>query len=147
MELSELRGALLGISAYRNLLEHPVLQRFSALLDALDAGRGEEALGNYARFFFALKEAGFLGLGDWLWDALRFTDSPYPLLVERGGRDAALENAARRDVETFTLLASTDCGQRGPGSAGWGHAEPPGSGVPGRRGAAAPVERRGGVRL
>ncbi len=108
MELSELRGALLGISAYRNLLEHPVLQRFSALLDALDAGRGEEALGDYARFFFALKEAGFLGLGDWLWDALRFTDSPYPLLVERGGRDAALENAARRDVETLIEAASVD---------------------------------------
>ena len=45
---------------------------------------------------------GFQGLGDWLWDALRYTETPYAHLAERGGTDPALENAARRDVETFS---------------------------------------------
>lgn len=43
--------------------------------------------------------------GDWLWDQLRYTESPYALLAERGGADPALENAARRDVGTLVLLA------------------------------------------
>lgn len=108
MDLAKLRASLLGISAYRNLLERPVLQRFSALLDALVQGRGEDALAAYSHFFYVLKAEGCLGLGDWLWDALRFTDSPYPLLLERGGQDAALENVARRDVEVFLAAAALD---------------------------------------
>ncbi len=108
MELPALRAAFLGISAYRDLLERPALQQFSALLDALAEGRGEEALTAYARLFHALKAQGCLGLGDWLWDALRFTDTPYPLLLERGGQDAALENAARRDVEVLLAAAHLD---------------------------------------
>lgn len=45
----------------------------------------------------------------WLHDQLRYQESPYARLVERGGEDPALEEAARRDVETFTLLSELDC--------------------------------------
>lgn len=105
-----LRRALLGVSAYRNILELPLMGDVTALLDAVAAGRGEEAVDRYARVFYALRQGGFMGLGDWLLEELRYQEGPYPLLAERGGRDEALEAAARRDVATFTALAELDCG-------------------------------------
>lgn len=108
MKLQKVRASLLGISAYRHLLDRPVPARFRALLDALDAGQGEAALAAYSDFFYQLKAEGYMGLGDWLWDAMRFVDSPYGLLVERGGQDAALENVARRDTEAFQAAAELD---------------------------------------
>ncbi len=108
MSIQKVRAGLLGISAYRHLLSLPVPARFLRLLDALAAGEGEAALAAYTDFFFQLKAEGHMGLGDWLWEALRFLDSPYGLLVERGGRDAALENVARRDVEVFQAAAALD---------------------------------------
>ncbi len=108
MSLQKVRAALLGVSAYKNLLVLPLPQRFVHLLDALAARQGEEALAAYTDFFYQLKTEGYMGLGDWLWDAMRFTDFPYGLLVERGGQDAALENVARRDVEAFQAAAQLD---------------------------------------
>ncbi len=105
-----LRRALLGVSAYRNILELSLMGDVAALLDAVADGRGEEAVDRYARVFYALRQGGFLGLGDWLLEELRYQEGPYPLLAERGGRDEALESAARRDVATFTALAELDCG-------------------------------------
>ena len=109
MELIALRAALQGVSAYRGLNDRPVMRHAAALLKALFSGLGEQALDTYTALFLALRQEGFLGLGDWLWDQLRYTESPYALLAERGGADPALENAARRDVGTFVLLAETDC--------------------------------------
>ena len=79
MELTALRAALRGLSAYRELKELPVMAHMVHLLDHLAGGQGED------------------------------TESPYALLAERGGADPALENAARRDVGTLVLLAQTDC--------------------------------------
>ena len=109
MELKNLRAALHGLSAYRELLQQPVLAQAVKLLDALSAGQGEVALDAYTDLFYALRERGFNGMGDWLWDELRYTESPYARLAEREGTDPALENAARRNVETLPLLAGTDC--------------------------------------
>ncbi len=109
MKLSALRIALKGICAYREIRGTALLERFSALLDAVSAGRGEDAVDDYIEVFYQLRRAGCAGLGDWLDEHLRYDESPYPLLAERGGSDPALENAARRDVETFTLLAELDC--------------------------------------
>ena len=109
MNLTTLRAALMGVSAYCELKERPVLAQVRRLLDDLAGGRGEQALEDYGRVFHTLRQEGFQGLGDWLWDALRYTESPYALLAERGGSDPALENGARRDVETFVLRAETDC--------------------------------------
>ena len=109
MELNALRAALRGLSPYRNLTAQPVLLQMGRLLDALAQGRGEEALDAYTAVFYHLREEGFSGLGDWLWDRLRYTETPYALLAQRGGSDPALENGARRDVDTFVLLAETDC--------------------------------------
>lgn len=109
MELTALRASLRGLSAYFKLKQQPVLCHMTALLDALDAHQGEQALESYAAVFDALRAEGFLGLGEWLWDQLRYTETPYALLAERGASDPALENGARRDVDTFVLLSTMDC--------------------------------------
>ena len=109
MELNVLRAALRGVAAYRKLTGTAVLYHVQTLLDALYRGEGEKALESYAALFHVLRSDGFEGLGDWLWDRLCYTESPYSRLVDRGRSDPALENAARRDIETLALLARTDC--------------------------------------
>jgi len=109
MELNALRAALRGLSAYREIKGRPVMAQTVRLLDALAQGRGEDALDAYTGLFYLLRQEGFSGLGAWLWDYLRYTESPYALLAELGGSDPALESAARRDVDTLVLLAGTDC--------------------------------------
>lgn len=109
MELNALRMSLRGISAFRDLLAQPVLRHALRLLDALAAEQGEQALEAYTDLFYTLRQLGCHGIGDWLWDELRFTEHPYALLAEKGGSDPALENAARRNTETLVTLACTDC--------------------------------------
>ncbi len=109
MNFSSLRAALQGVSAFRMLKEQSVFLHASALIDAIAAQQGEQALEAYCSLFYALRQEGFQGMGPWLWDHLRYEESPYALLAEQGGADPALENAARRDVETFVILAVTDC--------------------------------------
>ena len=109
MELNALRAALRGISAYRELTSTTVMFNASTLLDALSNREGEDALTAYTALFYTLRQVGCEGLGDWLWDQLRYTESPYSRLIDRDGSDPALENAARRDIDTLVLLAETDC--------------------------------------
>jgi predicted AAA+ superfamily ATPase len=109
MSINTIRIALKGISAYQNICRKPLMEQVSALLDAIAAGRGEDAAQRYAQVFYQLRQEDCAGLGDWLEERLRYEEAPYPLLVERGGSDPALESAARRDVETFALLAGLDC--------------------------------------
>ena len=109
MEFDVLWAALHGVSAYAELLKTPVMEQSRALVGSLAQGRGTEALGAYTQLFHLLRREGYQGLGDWLWDGLRYVESPYGTLAERGDSDPALENAARREVETFLLLARMDC--------------------------------------
>lgn len=110
MNLNALRIALKGISAYRSICKEPVMIRIFALLDAITAGQGEDAVEHYTEVFYLLRQAGCTGLGEWLEGQLKNSEEAYPLLVERGGRDAVLEEGARRDVEVFVQLAGLDCG-------------------------------------
>ncbi len=107
----ELRAALRGISAYRNLLDAPLMKTACRLLDALKAGDGQASLEAYATLFYDLRAQGCATLGDWLWDALRFEESPYPRALERGAADKLLEAAARQDVATFARLAALNCAE------------------------------------
>ena len=109
MEFMTLRARLLSLSAYRTLKDTPILSRAIRLLDDLKAKQGEAALESYADLFHALRSEGFDGLGSWLWERLRFDESPYAHLAERGGNDPVLEQAARRDVETLSALAGVHC--------------------------------------
>jgi len=107
----ELRAALRGISAYRNVLEAPLMVTACRLLDALAEGDGQTALEAYAALFYDLRAEGCATLGAWLWDALRYEESPYPKALEHGTADRLLEAAARQDVVTFARLAELDCGE------------------------------------
>lgn len=109
MELNALRAALRGISAYRELTGACVMFNALTLLDALSNREGEDALTAYTALFHTLRREGCEGLGDWLWNYLRYTETPYSRLIDQGRSDPALENAARRDVDTLVLLAETDC--------------------------------------
>lgn len=109
MELTTLSAALAGVSAYRYLLDAPLLSLAGQLLAACGEGAGQRALETYTKIFYELRREGFLGLGDWLWDQLRYTESPYGALVDRQGSDPALESAARREVELFAQLAMVPC--------------------------------------
>ena len=109
MELTTIRASLLGLSAYRTLKQTPVLSAAMKLLTALKDRQGEEALEAYTDLFYTLQQEGFDGLGSWLWERLRFDESPYAHLAERGTADPALEQAARRDIATLTTLAGVDC--------------------------------------
>ena len=111
MEIDSIRIALKGVSAWRDLMKTPLMETLRTLLDALAAGRGEEALEHYTEAFYLLRQAGCAGPGAWLDGHLRYDEAPYPLLMERDGSDSALESAARRDVETFGRLAGLDCGE------------------------------------
>lgn len=109
MELNALRAALRGISAYRELTGTAVMSNAATLLDALSNREGEDALTAYTALFYTLRQEGCEGLGDWLWNYLRYTETPYSRLIDQGKSDPALENAARRDIDTLVLLAETDC--------------------------------------
>ena len=109
MNLPQLQIALRGISAYRPILDRPLMKLVLRLLDSCNRQAGLDALDTYTQLFYALRAGGFQGLGDWVWEQLCYTEFPYALLAERSGTDPALENAAQRDVDTLVLLCITDC--------------------------------------
>lgn len=121
MNFSSLRYALRGLSAYRGLLDELVFDQATTLIYTLSVGQteqqegqdpvwGEEALSAYARLFQALCDGGFDGIGDWLWDKLRYTETPFALSAQSDSASPALEQAARRDVDALLALAELDCG-------------------------------------
>lgn len=63
----------------------------------------------YNKLFYQLCREEYSGLGQWLSEALRWSESPYPQMVDRGWKDPVLEQAAKQDISTFELLANTGC--------------------------------------
>ena len=111
MELNVLRASLMGLSAYRDLRSKQPMIHMECLLQHLCRGEGEAALNEYTALFSALRQDGYQGLGNWLWDTLRYEESPYSALAEFGASDPELEAAARREVALLIELGRTDCGQ------------------------------------
>ena len=105
MNLILLRAQLRGLSAFRSLLDTPMLKDALHLLDAAARRDGEGALAAYDQMFYRLKAEGYSGLGTWLWDTLRYTETPYGDLAGSGRSDPELEGAALRDAETLLQLA------------------------------------------
>ena len=105
MNLILLRAQLRGLSAFRSLLDTPMLKDALQLLDAAARRDGEGALAAYDQMFYRLKAEGYSGLGTWLWDTLRYTETPYGDLAGSGRSDPELERAARRDVDALLQLA------------------------------------------
>ena len=109
MDLMTLRASLMGLSAFRTLRNTDILSKTAALLDHIRAKQGEDALEDYTALFYTLRSKGYDGLGVWLWDVLRYEDTPYARLAESGGSDAVLVESGRRDVEVLRTLAGTGC--------------------------------------
>ena len=105
MNLILLRAQLRGLSAFRSLLDTPMLKDALQLLDAAARRDGEGALAAYDQMFYRLKAEGDSGLGTWLWDTLRYTETPYGDLAGSGRSEPELEEATRRDAETLLQLA------------------------------------------
>ena len=105
MNLILLRAQLRGLSAFHSLLDTPMLKDALQLLDAAARRDGEGALAAYDQMFYRLKAEGYSGLGTWLWDTLRYTETPYGDLAGSGRSDPELEGAARRDVDALLQLA------------------------------------------
>ena len=105
MNLILLRAQLRGLSAFRSLLDTPMLKDALQLLDAAARRDGEGALAAYDQMFYLLKAEEYSGLGAWLWDTLRYTETPYGDLAGSGRSDSELEGAARRDVDALLQLA------------------------------------------
>lgn len=105
MNLILLRAQLRGLSAFRSLLDTPMLKDALQLLDAAARRDGEGALAAYDQMFYRLKAEGYSGLGTWLWDTLRYTETPFGDLAGSGRSDPELEGAALRDAETLLQLA------------------------------------------
>lgn len=105
MNLILLRAQLRGLSAFRSLLDTPMLKDALQLLDAAARRDGEGALAAYDQMFYHLKAEEYSGLGAWLWDTLRYTETPYGDLAGSGRSDSELEGAARRDVDALLQLA------------------------------------------
>ena len=109
MNIKTMLAALQGVTAYKDILTQPVMERALRLLTSAAHGDGLGGLEAYTDLFYQLRVEGQPGLGQWLAQALRWSEGPYPLLVQRGGVDPALEQAARLDISAFELLASVDC--------------------------------------
>ncbi len=109
MELEGLRLALKGISAYRNMMDEREMRCMTALLDCLHTGDGEGALTAYTQLFYTLRQDGYESLSSWLFDRLRYEESPYPILLAERRPDPALTEAARQDIATLIHLGNTSC--------------------------------------
>lgn len=110
MEFDVLWAALHGVSAYAELLKTPVMEQSRALVGSLAQGRGTEALEAYTQLL--PPAAGGRDIRDWVTGsgtACAMWRAPMERWRSEGDSDPALENAARREVETFLLLARMDC--------------------------------------
>ena len=84
MNLKTMLAALQGITAYKDLLTQPVMERALRLVACAAHGDGLGGLEAYTDLFYQLRVEGYPGLGQWLGDALRWSEGPYPMLAQRG---------------------------------------------------------------
>ena len=109
MNVNTVLCALRGVTAYKDVLDGPVMEAVLRMVTSAAHGDGLTGLEAYTDLFYRLRLEGQPGLGHWLGQALRWSEGPYPRLAERGGGDPALEQAAKLDISAFELLAGVDC--------------------------------------
>ncbi len=109
MEPSALLDRLWCLANCRELWERDkTFGSYRSLVSALADHRPDHAAKGYCQLYHLLKTEGYRGLGDFLWDWLRFTDIPYGLMAERGEADDSLAAAMAQDVATLLAVATTD---------------------------------------
>lgn len=108
MELTALQARLTCLTNCNPVLREEIIHSYRHTLRALAQGNDLDAASWYAQLYYRLKARGFCGLGGFLWDWLRYTDTPYGLMVERGQEDASLRAAMAADVELLRAASTTD---------------------------------------
>lgn len=111
------RVRLLSLSAYGDLLQTDLFQALDSLLQhsqEVQAGDPEDwsftnFLREYSDIFRLLREDGYKGFGDYLWDYFRYQPTLYGKLLAEEGSDPALEHLARREVDFLLSWATQDC--------------------------------------
>lgn len=117
MTLIELRMRLRGLCAFKHLEAHPLMEDMVLLLEYIvELQKNAEscydidgALNQYGAVFYQLRQGKYKGFGDFFDDVLCYEPTLYGTMVAEGGSDPALENAARREVETLIALSKLDC--------------------------------------
>lgn len=106
MELSHVHIGLSTLSVYRDLLDQPVLVALSKLSQALEAGDGLTAAQCYSQLFYEMQRSGSPSLGHWLYEALRWSQGPYPTAIAKGECPEHLEYAAKLDIDTLRAISA-----------------------------------------
>ena len=106
MELSHVHIGLSTLSVYRDLLDQPVLVALSQLSRALEAGDGLTAAQHYSQLFYEMQRSGSPSLGHWLYEALRWSQGPYPTAMAKGDCPEHLEYAAQLDIDTLRAISA-----------------------------------------
>ncbi len=106
MELSHVHICLSTLSVYRDLLDQPVLVALSKLSQALEAGDGLTAAQHYSPLFYEMQRSGSPSLGHWLYEALRWSQGPYPTAIAKGECPEHLEYAAQLDIDTLRTISA-----------------------------------------
>lgn len=108
MELAALCDRLACLSNCNALLDEKIMHYYHGILHALVRENGLDAACRYAALYHKLKVRGYAGLGDFLWDWLRYTDTPYGLMMERGEYDNSLRQAMELDFAALSVMVKTD---------------------------------------
>ena len=106
MELSHVHIGLSTLSVYRDLLDQPVLVALSQLSQALEAEDGLTAAQHYSQLFYEMQRSGSPSLGHWLYEALRWSQGPYPTAMAKGECPEHLEYAAMQDIDTLRAISA-----------------------------------------
>ena len=106
MELSHVHIGLSTLSVYRDLLDQPVLVALSKLSQALETGDGLTAAQHYSQLFYEMQRSGSPSLGHWLYEALRWSQGPYPTAMAKGDCPEHLEYAAKLDIDTLRAISA-----------------------------------------
>lgn len=101
---------LSALSAYRAFLQLEPVCSLKELVQELakEQSDGEKLVACYAETCFRLQETGHDSLGAYLWEHLRYDETPYGDAAARGVENEMLRDAARKDIETFAALAAMD---------------------------------------
>lgn len=101
---------LQAVGAYRDFLHLPPIQELWLLVGELasETPDGNFLMGRFAEIFYELQKAGHDSLGSYLWEHLRYDETPYGMAAANGTADPHLTAAAWQDIETFAALAAID---------------------------------------
>lgn len=106
-----LHMALCCVCTYQPIKALAPLSHLSSLLSLLEepSPAPEAVFHAYANIFYSLSKDGYDSLGQWLFDQLRFLESPYGEAAGKECETPALRAAAKQDIHTFSRVAHLPC--------------------------------------